>query len=108
MVKENGMVMMSEAEYNELLCYKKGFKREMPDELQEMLTTASLHCSCGYIPSYYDREAPEEYRYADSVLVHNFFSVAEEVCDYLLEEKIEAAEGIIKGFVEDEFNIDEE
>lgn len=113
MVQENGMVMLSQKEYEGLLEYRQnwlekerrerqGIKREMPTELREQLRQVEGLCSCGYIRSYYDPEAPEDYQYADSVKIHNFFCYTEEIVEALLEEDIEGAEDLIREYIKSE------
>lgn len=75
---------------------KNGIKREMPDELKKMLSDYEDLVVCGGIRSYYDDYAPEEYEYADSSIIHNFFSRCEELVWDLKEENIKAAEERIK------------
>lgn len=79
---------------------KNGIKRKMPDELKEMLDKFVDLTVCGGIRSYYDGdEEDEDYKYANSVLVHNYFSFGEEIAYCLQEEDISGAEEMIKDFI---------
>lgn len=83
---------------NNRLKYK--IKREIPDELKEMLDKFVDLTACGGIRSYYDGdEEDEDYKYANSVLVHNYFSFGEEIAYCLREEDIRGAEEMIKDFI---------
>lgn len=79
---------------------RNGIKRKMPDELKEMLDKFVDLTVCGGIRSYYDgNEEDEDYKYANSVLVYNYFSFGEEIAYCLQKEDISGAEEMIKDFI---------
>ena len=69
----------------------------MDCELKQSLHDFMKLVQCGGIRSYYDNEAPEEYSYNDSYIIHNFFCLCEEVGAKLLKEDVEGAEKLIAG-----------
>lgn len=85
----------------EILTTDPEFKKRnaIPFELKQMLDGLIGLAQCGGIRSYYDTEAPDHYKYADSSVIFNYLSELEEVAYCLENGDIEGAENYINTFV---------
>ena len=75
----------------------------MPHKLESMLDELLGLVECGAIRSYYDSDAPEEYKYKDSKIIHNLFCALEEMAFSLEKGNVAEAEDRIREFAMWEF-----
>lgn len=94
MIRQNGMVIMSETEYEKIS------KTDKPSSLKEYANKISELTECGAIREYFDKEV-EDKCVCDSFTIFNFFCACEEVCFNISNGYYQDAEDLIKRYYED-------
>ena len=90
MIRQNGLVIMTEDEYN-----------RVPGTLREIATQIGGLSECGGIRQYFDGERKDVCTY-DSYIIHNYFALCEEICGYISKREYETAEQMIKDYIKNE------
>lgn len=95
MIKQNGMVIMSETEYAEM---NKADNK--PSSLKEYANEIGRLTQCDGIRVYFDKEQFEDLCVSDSSIIFNFFCACEEVAYLIGEGRYDDAEDLIKAHFE--------
>lgn len=90
MIKKDGMVVMSEAEYNEMK------KTNKPNSVKEYAKQIGGLTQWDGIRMYFDKEQFEDICVSDSATIFNFFCTCEEVAYLIGNGRYEDAEKLIK------------